>query len=78
MRTLQFCAGVVIGSLVLPWVNSEVAKTAVMSAFTLAGTVVAAYVTAATTHDYLHRATAPASSAPPKPPPVQAKDEVLD
>ena len=76
VQTLQFCAAVVVVALLLPWIDADVAKTAVMSAFTLAGAVVGTYVTAATTHDYLHRL--PAPDSPPKPPPVQAKDEVLD
>jgi len=42
----------------------------------LAGAVVGAYLGVATTHDSLHRP-APAPAAPPKPPPVQAKDDEI-
>jgi hypothetical protein len=79
VRILQFCAGIVIAALVLPWVNADVAGKVVMSAFTLAGVIASAYLGAATTHDVLSR---PAPSAitpsPPKPPPAPAKDAVID
>lgn len=76
IRVLQFCAATVAVSVVLSGVlNAEVAKTAVMSAFTLAGAVVATYLGTAVTHDYVNR------PKPPEPivkPPVLAKDEALD
>ena len=72
VRGLQYCAGVVAASLLLP-INPDVAKTAITSAFTLSGAIFAAYLGAATTHDYLHRP----SADPPKPPPVKATDEPI-
>lgn len=76
VQALYFCAGMAVGALVIPWINPDVAKTAITSAFMLAGAVVGAYLGVATTHDYLHRP-APAPAAPPKPPPVQAKDDEI-
>jgi hypothetical protein len=75
VRTLEFCAGYSGLALVLSgWIGPEVAKTAITSAFTLAGAVTATYLGAATTHDYLHR---PKPEVPPAKPPVQARDEAI-
>ena len=73
VRTLEYCGAFALIALVFPWIDKEVAKTGVTSAFFLAGSVVGAYLGAATTHDYLHRQPAD----PPKPPPVKAVDEPI-
>lgn len=78
VRTLQFCAVIIVMSLLSPFVNADIAKTAIVSAFTLAGTIVGAYLGVATANDYLSRPrpVAPVPSAPVKPP-VTAKDEEI-
>ena len=73
VRGLQYSAGVVAAALILP-LNPDVAKTAITSAYTFAGAIIAAYLGTATTSDYLHRSP-PAD--PPKPPPVKAPDGAI-
>ena len=76
IRVLQFCAATVAVSVLLSGVlNADVAKTAVMSAFTLAGAVVATYLGTAVTHDYVNRPRPP--TEPIAKPPVLAKDDAI-
>lgn len=76
VRTLQFCAVIIVMSLLSPFVNADIAKTAIVSAFTLAGTIVGAYLGVATANDYLSRPRPTVISGPTKPP-VTAKDEEI-
>lgn len=76
VRTLQFCAVIIVVSLLSPFVNADIAKTAIVSAFTLAGTIVGAYLGVATANDYLSRPRSMVISGPTKPP-VTTKDEEI-
>lgn len=59
IRTLQFCAAVVLLCILSPFVNHEIAQTAVTSSFTLAGAVVMSYLGAAVANDHLQRPRSP-------------------
>lgn len=77
VRTLQFCAGIILVSLLSPFVNPDIAKTAIVSAFTLAGTIVGAYLGVATVNDHLSRPRPAVPLAPTGRPPVAARDEEI-
>lgn len=77
VRALQFCAGIIVVSLLSPFVNPDIAKTAIVSAFTLAGTIIGAYLGVATVNDHLSRPRPVATTPMVVKPPVVAKDEEI-